>query len=738
MLEEKQGTIAEIIFHNSENGYTVAIFETETDAFTAVGNLPAVTAGRNYILQGEFTTHPVYGEQFSIKSFEEVMPSTEDGIREFLASEAMKGIGRKTAAAIVSVFGTDTLRVIEEEPHRLTDVPGIGKKTAERISLAFGKHREFASIVLYLQQFGINAEYAMKLYRVYGSGTIEAVKENPYRLVEDIFGVGFKKADKIADRMGVARDDEFRIKSGVKFTLSYFAGEGNTFLPQDMLCEKAGQLLDLPIELIEEQLIDMAFEGDIYIEKLDGRNAVFLAAYYLAEQNVCKCLSAISDAQLKPVAGGIDSLISRTENATGIYLSENQKHAVKTSLQMGVSIITGGPGTGKTTIINTIINILEESGLKTAIAAPTGRAAKRITETSGHYASTIHRLLEYYFSESENMMRFGKTKEDPLDYDAVIVDEASMIDLILMNGLVSAIRPGTRLVIVGDADQLPSVGAGNVLRDMISSEYIYSTKLTEIFRQAKESMIVVNAHRINHGEYPDCNAKGKDFFLLRRSAEKEMLETIKTLCLKRLPDYYSDISPTADIQVLTPVRKGLLGSINLNRELQDVLNPPCAELEEKQFGDRIFREGDKVMQIKNNYQMTWKNLEDFTEGEGVFNGDVGVIHRVDREFNEVTVVYDEVRYVTYNFNQLDELELAYAITVHKSQGSEFPIVIMPVSWFPPVLATRNLLYTGVTRGKRAVVLVGSENKLDAMVDNDRINERFSGLGVRLSRIIEME
>lgn len=738
MLEEKQGTIAEIIFHNSENGYTVAIFETETDAFTAVGNLPAVTAGRSYILQGEFTTHPVYGEQFSIKSFEEVMPSTEDGIREFLASEAMKGIGRKTAAAIVSVFGTDTLRVIEEEPHRLTDVPGVGKKTAERISLAFGKHREFASIVLYLQQFGINAEYAMKLYRVYGSETIEAVKENPYRLVEDIFGVGFKKADKIADRMGVARDDEFRIKSGVKFTLSCFAGEGNTFLPQDMLCEKAGQLLDLPIELIEEQLIDMAFEGDIYIEKLDGRNAVFLAAYYLAEQNVCKCLSAINDAQLKPVAGGIDSLISRTENATGIYLSENQKHAVKTSLQMGVSIITGGPGTGKTTIINTIINILEESSLKTAIAAPTGRAAKRITETSGHYASTIHRLLEYYFSESENMMRFGKTKEDPLDYDAVIVDEASMIDLILMSGLVSAIRPGTRLVIVGDADQLPSVGAGNVLRDMISSEYIYSTKLTEIFRQAKESMIVVNAHRINHGEYPDCNAKGKDFFLLRRSAEKEMLETIKTLCLKRLPDYYSDISPTADIQVLTPVRKGLLGSINLNRELQDVLNPPCAELEEKQFGDRIFREGDKVMQIKNNYQMTWKNLEDFTEGEGVFNGDVGVIHRVDREFNEVTVVYDEVRYVTYNFNQLDELELAYAITVHKSQGSEFPIVIMPVSWFPPVLATRNLLYTGVTRGKRAVVLVGSENKLDAMVDNDRINERFSGLGVRLSRIMEME
>ena len=336
------------------------------------------------------------------------------------------------------------------------------------------------------------------------------------------------------------------------------------------------------------------------------------------------------------------------------------------------------------------------------------------------------------------MMRFGKTKEDPLDYDAVIVDEASMIDLMLMNGLVSAIRPRTRLIIVGDADQLPSVGAGNVLRDIIDSEFIYCTKLTEIFRQAKESMIVVNAHRINSGEYPDCNAKGKDFFLLRRNGEKEMLETIKELCLTRLPGYYEGVSPTADIQILTPVRKGLLGSMNLNRELQQVMNPPADDLEEKQIGDRLFREGDKVMQIRNNYQMTWKNVEDFTEGEGVFNGDVGFIRKIDKEFNEMTVVYDETRYATYHFNQLDELELAYAITVHKSQGSEFPIVVMPVSWFPPMLATRNLLYTGVTRGKKAVVLVGSENKLNAMVDNDRIRERYSGLGARLKKMLSLE
>lgn len=738
MLEEKQGTIAEIIFHNNENGYTVAVFETETEAFTAVGNIPSASVGRGYVLRGEFITHQTYGEQFSVKEFEEIMPSTKDGIKEFLSSGAMKGIGRKTASAIVSRFGIDTLKIIEQEPQRLTEVSGIGKKTAQRIAEAFGKRREFANIVLYLQQFGISADYAMKLYQVYGADTVKAVEENPYRLVEDVFGIGFKKADKIAEKMGVAEDDEFRIKSGVKFTLSYFAGEGNTFLPQNVLCEKTGQLLDLSIQLIEDELPAMAFSGDIRIENLDGRNVVFLEAYYMAEQNVCKRLAAINSAELKPISGGVDSLISRTENATGIYLSENQKHAVITSLNMGVSVITGGPGTGKTTIINTIINILEESGLKTAIAAPTGRAAKRITETSGHYASTIHRLLEYYFSESENMMRFGKTKEDPLDYDAVIVDEASMIDLMLMNGLVSAVRPGTRLIIVGDADQLPSVGAGNVLRDIINSEYIYCTKLTEIFRQAKESMIVVNAHRINRGEYPDCNAKDKDFFLLRRGSEKEMLETIKNLCLTRLPGYYKDVSPTADIQILTPVRKGILGSINLNKELQEVLNPPQPGLEEKQLGERIFREGDKVMQIKNNYQMTWKNLEDFTEGEGVFNGDVGFIKKVDREFNEITVVYDEIRYVTYHFNQLDELELAYAITVHKSQGSEFPIVIMPVSWFPPMLATRNLLYTGVTRGKKSVVLVGSENKLNSMVDNDRISERFSGLGIRLKRLMGME
>lgn len=745
MLEEYEGVIADIIYHNNENGYTVAVFETEVSAFTVVGSLPSVNVGKSYRLQGQFIDNPRYGEQFSIKSFEEIMPSTKDGIRDFLSSGILKGVGKKTAAAIVSAFGAETFEIIENHPERLTEVSGIGEITAAKIADAFTQHREFARVSMALQQYGIGASQTLKLFNVYGASTVDVILENPYTLIDDVFGIGFRKADKIAEKIGIEKDDEFRIQSGIKFTLSWFAGEGNTYLPEQELCEKAGELLDLPRELIANNIEIMAFLGDIHIDVIEEQRVVYLMAFYVAEQNVSKCLRQINNADLKPINGKVESLIQRTEAMTGILLSEQQKHAVSSSLNMGVSIITGGPGTGKTTIINTIIHILEDSGLKTAIAAPTGRAAKRITETSGYYASTIHRLLEYSFFEDGST--FGRNAENPLEYDAIIIDEASMIDLMLMNGLVNAILPGTRLIIVGDDDQLPSVGAGNVLRDMIASEYIYCTKLTEIFRQARESMIVVNAHRINHGEYPDCNAKGKDFFLLHRKTEREMLQTIKELCIKRLPEYYGDIvegglSPVRDIQVLTPVRKGTLGCINLNRELQDVLNPQTAQdgyvKAEKQYGDKLFREGDKVMQIRNNYEMKWKNNEDFTDGEGIFNGDIGTIVTIDKEYGEMTVVFDDVRFVTYNFTQLDELELAYAVTVHKSQGSEFPIVIMPISWFPPVLATRNLLYTGVTRGKQIVVLVGSEDKLNAMVDNNRISYRYSGLDYRLKKFFEFE
>ena len=738
MLEEYTGILREIIFHNEENGYTVAVFETDEIAFTIVGNIPMVSPGRTYMLRGEFTEHPNYGEQFKVVEFEEQMPSTKEGIREFLASGALKGVGKKTAAAIVKAFGDDAFRVIEEEPEKLTQISGIGPKTAERISVAFTEQREFAKVSLKLQKYGIGANYAMRLYQVYGADAVEMLEENPYRLIDDFYGIGFIKADRIAEKIGMEKDDPFRIQSGIKYTLTHFAGEGNTYLPQEELCEAASELLAISIEEIRENLEMMAFSGDIHIELIDGRRVVYLMAYFLAEQNICRKLRLLKETVPRPIEGSIDKLIKRTEVATGILLSANQKHTVETSLGTGVSVITGGPGTGKTTIINSIIEILEDSGLETAIAAPTGRAAKRITETSGHPASTIHRLLEYSYSEGEDMMRFGKDENDPLDYEAVIVDEASMIDLQLMDALVSAIRPGTRFIIVGDDDQLPSVGAGNVLRDIITSEYIYCNRLTEIFRQARESMIVVNAHRINKGEYPDCNAKGKDFFLLRRNNENDMMDTVVELCMDRLPAYYSELSPVRDIQILTPVRKGKLGCINLNERLQQVLNPPDEEKEEKTYSGKLFREGDKVMQIKNNYEVKWLDSEEFTEGEGIFNGDVGFISSIDSENGHLTVVFDGTKYVKYPFNQLDELELAYAITVHKSQGSEFPVVILPVSWFPPVLATRNLLYTAVTRGKTAVVLVGSENKLQAMVDNNRISQRYSGLRFRLAEMLRME
>lgn len=737
-MEEKRGTIADIIYYNKDNCYVIAVAENEEEQFTLVGYLPSAERGRAFTFSGAWKTHPIYGEQFSFTEYKEEIPDSNEGIERFLSSGLLKGIGKKTAASIVKTFGVDTFHIIENEPYRLTEVDGIGEKKAASISDAFRVHKEFAEITLFFQQFGITAGYAMKLYKVYGSDTISAVQENPYQLVDDIFGIGFKKADKIAEKMGIDKCSEYRIQSGIKYALWLFINEGHTYVPQKLFCEKTAELIEVSTERVYENLIQLAFDGDVHIENLDGRAVVFLTPYFIAEQNVCKSLIRLNNAPLKPISTEVDYLITATENETGIMLSENQKYAIKVSLLNGVTVITGGPGTGKTTIINTIMKIFDHSGLSTAIAAPTGRAAKRITETSGYDASTIHRLLEYYYSEGEDTMRFGKNAEEPLQYDAIIIDEASMIDILLMNGLVNAIPQGTRLIIVGDADQLPSVGAGNVLRDMIESEIIYSVKLTEIFRQAKESLIVVNAHKINKGEYPDCNEKDKDFFLLRYNTEKEMLETIKSLCVKRLPEYYEGYDAIKDMQVLTPVRKGLLGSINLNKELQNLLNPSSPELSEKAFGDRIFREKDKVMQIKNNYQLEWKRIEDFTVGQGIFNGDVGFIQTIDTEFNEITVLFDDNRYVKYDFSQLDELELAYCVTVHKSQGSEFPIVIMPVSWFPPMLATRNLLYTAVTRGKQAVILVGSEKKMHAMVDNNRITDRYSGLSIRLKAFLNSD
>lgn len=736
-MEEKQGVLTEIIFHNDENGYTIAEMETDDELITVVGNLPAAAKGTCYELRGTFKIHPRYGEQFAFTEATEVMPTTRIGIEGFLASGIIKGVGPKTATAIVSKFGEDTLRIMEESPERLSEISGIGDKKADAIGESYAAHKEFAEVSMFFQSYGVSAVQALKLYKAYGRDSIGIIRENPYRLVEEVYGIGFKKADDIAGKLGIDRESPFRIKSGIKYGLWFYIGDGNTYMPKDELCEKVAQLLDVTREQVYDCLVELAFTGDVQMDTVEGIPVAYLYQYFAAEQHVCRNISVITGGDLKSLAVDIDSTIRLTEKTTGIELSEKQKDAVKKSLLSGMCVITGGPGTGKTTIINAIINIFEESGFKVAIAAPTGRAAKRITETSGHYASTIHRLLEYCYSEGDADMKFGKTAEDPLDYDVVIIDEASMIDLMLMQGLTEAIKPGTRLIMVGDSDQLPSVGAGNVLCDIIESGYVQTVKLTEIFRQAEESMIVVNAHRINQGEYPISNSKGKDFFFMERASESDMLDLIIQLVTTRLASYYYDILPMRDIQVLTPTRKGIIGTASMNEALQKALNPPADGVTEKKYGDHIFRMGDKVMQIRNNYETTWKRPGFDESGQGVFNGDVGFIKAIDNEYGIMTVVYDEDKYVEYDFSQLDELELAYAVTVHKSQGSEFPIMVMPVSWFPPMLATRNLLYTAVTRGKDVVVLVGSENRMDAMIDNNRIKMRYSGLKFRLEELLKI-
>lgn len=734
--EEKLGYITDIIYYNQENGYTIAVVETDTENFTAVGYLPGAKPGRRFTFYGEWKVHSNYGEQFAFKEVKEEMPETDKGIEMFLGSGAIKGVGKKVAATIVSKFGDDTFRIIEEEPARLTEISGIGEQKAAAISQSFQEHKEFAEVTLYFSQFGISAKAAMKLYAEYGAATIDIINEDPYVMVDDIFGVGFKTADRIAIKMGADLESTGRIQSGIKYILWNYINDGSTYVPRKKLIEHAVDLLDVSSEDISDNIDYLALEGDIKIASLQDVSACFLAPYFNAERNICSELRRLENSDLKDITGEFENLIKATEAETGITLSEKQKNAVIQSFNHGVFVITGGPGTGKTTIINSIMDIFSHCGFKTAIAAPTGRAAKRITETSGYEASTIHRLLEYYYSENADEMEFGRNRNNPLEYDAIVIDEASMVDVMLMKSLLEAIPDGVRLIMVGDADQLPPVGAGNVLSDMLESEVIPSDRLTEIFRQAEESLIVVNAHRINRGEHPSFNEEGKDFFLLKRNGERSILDSIIELCTDRLPKFYGDFDPVRDAQVLTPVKKGTLGIYNLNAELQKVLNPPSPELTEKKIGERIFRQGDKVMQMKNNYNLTWKDRRDFSEGEGVFNGDVGYIDSIDTEFGVMTVVFDDTKYVEYDLNGLDEIETAYAITVHKSQGSEFPVIILPISYFPPALATRNLIYTAVTRGRDDVILVGSEDKLNAMVDNDQIRERYSALKIWLKEYLE--
>lgn len=731
-----EGIVEDIKFRNETNTYTVATINTSDGNATIVGYIPIISIGETLRAEGEWVYHPKFGEQLEISNVSIVVPSTVNGIEKYLSSGLIPHIGPKTAKKIVEKFGVDTLDIIQLNPERLKEIEGIGDKKLEKIVTAFEEQGEIRQIMIFLQQYDITPNYGIKIYKKYGKDTINIISENPYKLSEDIIGIGFKTADKIAQNMGISEQSPFRIEGGIRYVINQHAASGHTYVPKDELIKSTGKLLEVEDELIQDSIRELAVKGIIQTLNVEDELRIYYTPFYIAENNVSKKLVELSRVELDSLDIKLDDTIDSIEKEEGIRFAEKQKEAIRESIQNGIIVITGGPGTGKTTIINAIIKIFQEKELKVNLAAPTGRAAKRMTETTGIEAKTIHRLLEY--SHMEEDMAFGVDEDAPLDTDLLIIDEASMIDILLMNNLLKAVVPGTRLILVGDVDQLPSVGAGNVLNDIISSGAIKVVKLDEIFRQAEESLIVVNAHKINSGEFPVLN-KGNDFFFIKQPNPTGIVNTIMGLCKERLPNYYG-VDPFKDIQVLTPMKKGDAGTNSLNKHLQSVLNPESNLKKEKQIGDVIFRVGDKVMQIKNNYSIEWeidKEDKPLEKGEGVFNGDFGIITDIDDDDRIVKVLFDDEKEVEYNYNQLDELKLSYATTVHKSQGSEFPVVVMPIHWGPPMLLTRNLLYTAITRAKELVVLVGEERYLKSMINNNRITKRYSSLDIKIRNMLLM-
>ena len=735
---ELEGVVEDIIYRNDENSYTVARLETEDGLITIVGYMPFVNVDEAIKVTGDMVYHMDYGEQFKLENMEILMPSTLVGIERYLSSGMIPYIGPKTAKKIVERFGMESLTRIQEDPNCLLEIEGIGQKKIEKISKAFEEQSEARNVMVFLQQYGITANYSMKIYRAYGNETIGIIRENPYRLSEDIYGIGFKMADKIAQNMGIERDSAHRIEGGIKYTLSSSAQEGHVYLPKEELLKNAREILGLDPILIDNQLLDLHRKGSIVIKLVDGESLVYSSLLYKAEQEVARKLTDIGLAETKSLELDLDREIERLEKLDNIVFGKKQREAIGESVRKGFLVITGGPGTGKTTTINSIISILEDQGLSVTLAAPTGRAAKRMTETTGREAKTIHRLLEYSFME-EGDFAFGIDESNPLETDVLIIDEASMIDILLMRSLLKAVSTNTRLILVGDVDQLPSVGPGNVLKDIIESQAMEVVVLDEIFRQAEESMIVVNAHRINKGDFPFLNLKDKDFFFIEEKDPEKINQVIMDLCKTRLPKFYG-LDPIEDIQVLSPMKKGDVGVNSLNKNLQKVLNKEGLLKAEKNYGETVFRENDKVMQIKNNYSVPWEiRLEGYLEekGEGIYNGDFGSIEEVDHEGSYMKILFDGEKEVDYSFSDLDELQLAYATTVHKSQGSEFPVIVMPISWGPPMLLTRNLLYTAITRAKKLVVLVGDPKYLAMMIRNNRITRRYSALDRNLKEALKI-
>ena len=734
-MEKLEGMVSDIVFKNEENGYTIAYLANENDEITIVGCMPTLSVGESIEVEGKWVNHKTYGSQFEVNSFMPITPSSLEGIYVYLSSGMIHGIGEKMAKRIVDKFGVDTLDIIQNTPERLTEVEGIGMKKVKQIQESYEENRELRNIIIQLSPYGITPNYCLRIYKKYKEKAIDIINKNPYRLAEDVRGIGFKIADEIASKIGIDKYSPERIMQGIIYTLNQSLASGHTYLPKQILIEQSVKILGVEPKFVENGIMDLAYNQKVHLENKDGKILVYLMMYYICENGVCKEIIKLSQHDIKDLHINIDEEIKIVEKEDNISLAKNQIEAVKEAINNGVTIITGGPGTGKTTTINTIIKIFENNDQKVVLCAPTGRAAKRMSETSNKEAKTIHRLLEMGFGSDSEELVFFKDEEDPIDADVIILDEASMVDIILMYNLLKAVKLGTRVLLVGDSDQLPSVGAGNVLKDIIDSKVIKTVRLNEIFRQARESMIVVNAHKINNGEPLFLNVKNKDFFFLRKNTNEEILNEIVGLVSERLPNFYK-FDKLKDIQVLTSMRKGDLGVNNLNIELQKYLNPPNKYKQEEEFAKRIFRVGDKVMQIRNNYTRKWETEDKSESGEGIYNGDIGYIFHIDKDKKTVYVLFDKVKLSAYKYNELDELDHSFCTTIHKSQGSEFPVVVIPIVWAPPMLLSRNLLYTAVTRAKKLVVLVGDVRYLEQMIKNNRINDRYSNLSYKLNKFIK--
>ena len=746
---EITGYVDHIIYRKPENGYTVFILVSEGDEITCVGNMGQIDQGDNLLIEGEEVSHAIYGSQIKVTSYRVVPPSDADSMERYLGSGAIKGVGPALAKRIVKKFGSDTFRIIEEEPERLIEIKGISERIAREISMQMEDKKGMREAMIFLQQYGISNALAVKIYDTYGMRVYQVMKENPYQLAEDIHGIGFKMADEIAAKIGIRTDSDFRIRSGILYTLLLAAAEGHVYLPKEILLRNTSIMLQIPQEVIEVQLSNLAMEKKLIIKIEEDRTYVYATSYYYAELNCAKMLLDMDAAvdyfpteeervQEEEFRGQIEKKIRRLEHNLDLELDELQRQAVIESVLHGVFILTGGPGTGKTTTINMIIRYFEREGLDIFLAAPTGRAAKRMTEATGFEARTIHRMLELNGGLEEDGRRasFTKNQDNPLEADVVIIDEMSMVDIHLFQALLKAIAPGTRLILVGDVNQLPSVGPGQVLQDLIYSEIFSVIGLQKIFRQAEDSDIVVNAHKIHKGQELILNNKSKDFFFLDRQDVNVIYKHMIQLIQEKLPKY-CQISPF-EVQVLTPMRKGNLGVQTLNQILQKYLNPEDKHKPEHVYGDTIFRVGDKVMHTRNNYQLEWEIVSKYNipidKGVGVFNGDMGTIKEI-YEYNQTLVVeFDDLRKVTYPFSALDELELAYAITIHKSQGSEYPAVVMPLLAGPKPLFNRNLLYTGVTRARNCLTILGSKEILGEMIENNQENRRYTGLRSRIREV----